>query len=158
MQFFVVIFFAFRAQTSLHIVLCTFKLHLGISLQEEYQNKWYRPKKEKLPSPLAPTPPPHLQHMPTTVLSEKRLEMKRTPKCGQCNGCLTKMNCRKCNFCKDMKIYGGKGVLKQCCVERKCIMVSYLHLTLSNSKWLCCYECQCVSSSFNIGSKEAVWW
>ena len=48
-----------------------------------------------------------------TVVSRKRT------RCGDCDGCAAS-ECRKCRYCCDKPKYGGKGVLKQCCILRKC--------------------------------------
>ena len=40
--------------------------------------------------------------------------------CSRCAGCLHD-NCGKCVFCRDMPRFGGKCVLKQKCVYRKCL-------------------------------------
>jgi len=48
---------------------------------------------------------------------------RRKNRCLKCSACMEK-NCRKCFHCKDMKKYGGKGKLKQACLERsKCLML-----------------------------------
>ena len=48
--------------------------------------------------------------------------MKETTKrrrCMKCEGCL-QHECGHCNFCMDMKKYGGPGRLKKACVRRVC--------------------------------------
>lgn len=47
-----------------------------------------------------------------------QLALKRK-RCGTCEGCTAK-DCGKCRFCLDKPRFGGRGVLKQCCVQRKC--------------------------------------
>ena len=44
----------------------------------------------------------------------------KSKSCSKCTGCL-KENCGKCSACRDMTRFGGKGVLRQKCVYRKCI-------------------------------------
>ena len=44
---------------------------------------------------------------------------KKIKRCGACIGCRTK-NCRQCRPCLQMKKYGGPGLLKQACINRKC--------------------------------------
>lgn len=39
--------------------------------------------------------------------------------CGQCVGCKTK-DCGTCRFCQDKPKFGGKGTLKQKCLQRHC--------------------------------------
>ncbi len=43
----------------------------------------------------------------------------RRKRCGSCNGCVAK-DCKKCNYCFDKPKYGGRGVLKQCCINKRC--------------------------------------
>lgn len=45
---------------------------------------------------------------------------KRISRCGECAGCLSD-DCMACGHCKDMKKYGGPGLRKQSCKNRKCI-------------------------------------
>ncbi|XP_052803783.1 uncharacterized protein LOC128233934 [Mya arenaria] len=44
---------------------------------------------------------------------------KRKIRCKKCRGCLA-LDCGKCRFCKDKPKFGGAGIIKQCCVNRKC--------------------------------------
>ena len=46
--------------------------------------------------------------------------IKRKSRCGSCSGCVAK-ECGTCNFCKDMKKFGGPGRLKKACIQRKCL-------------------------------------
>ena len=48
------------------------------------------------------------------------LDKHRRHRCGKCENC-KKPNCGSCAHCSDMKMFGGKGKLKQACKERKCI-------------------------------------
>ena len=43
----------------------------------------------------------------------------RRVRCKECDGCLS-TDCRKCIYCQDMIKYGGRGVMKQSCIKRKC--------------------------------------
>ncbi|POM72636.1 Hypothetical protein PHPALM_10613, partial [Phytophthora palmivora] len=61
------------------------------------------------------------------VLLKKRKGNDGTPgsrqrigRCGKCTGCLTE-DCMKCGHCQDMKKYGGPGLRKQSCKNRKCL-------------------------------------
>ncbi len=51
------------------------------------------------------------------------LLLGKRKRCGQCTGCLS-LDCGTCNFCKDMVKFGGQGKKKQCCKQRKCVIVS----------------------------------
>ncbi|OQR99517.1 hypothetical protein THRCLA_06482 [Thraustotheca clavata] len=44
---------------------------------------------------------------------------KRVTRCGKCSGCLAG-DCMECGHCQDMKKYGGPGLRKQSCKNRKC--------------------------------------
>ena len=43
----------------------------------------------------------------------------RRNRCGLCEGC-TAGDCGECRFCLDKPKFGGNGVMKQCCLQRKC--------------------------------------
>ena len=47
------------------------------------------------------------------------LLVPKRKRCGVCEGCIAK-DCAKCRFCLDMKKFGGRGTMKQCCSQRKC--------------------------------------
>ncbi|KAF0715800.1 Aste57867_3169 [Aphanomyces stellatus] len=46
-------------------------------------------------------------------------QKKRVTRCGKCAGCLSG-DCMECGHCQDMKKYGGPGLRKQSCKNRKC--------------------------------------
>lgn len=46
-------------------------------------------------------------------------EFNKRFKCGECPAC-TRENCRRCQFCRDMTKYGGAGIMKQACIEKRC--------------------------------------
>ncbi|XP_062590943.1 lysine-specific demethylase 2A-like isoform X1 [Saccostrea cucullata] len=45
---------------------------------------------------------------------------RRRTRCKKCEPC-TRTDCGECNFCKDMKKYGGPGRMKQSCKSRQCL-------------------------------------
>ncbi|XP_060069633.1 lysine-specific demethylase 2B-like [Ylistrum balloti] len=45
---------------------------------------------------------------------------RRRTRCKKCEPC-TRNDCGECNFCKDMKKYGGPGRMKQSCISRQCL-------------------------------------
>ena len=51
--------------------------------------------------------------------------IKSTKTCSNCNliDCIPK-DCRECKFCKNKKIYGGPGTLKQACKTKVCSSVN----------------------------------
>lgn len=46
-------------------------------------------------------------------------ELVRRYKCGECHACL-RQECKRCRYCRDMIKFGGHGILKQACVEKRC--------------------------------------
>lgn len=64
---------------------------------------------------------PHIQRSSSNTTTKK---YKRKHRCGNCVGCLAS-ECKKCRFCLDMPKYGGTGRLRQACMKRKCVSVSY---------------------------------
>ncbi|PIO63471.1 CXXC zinc finger domain protein, partial [Teladorsagia circumcincta] len=43
-------------------------------------------------------------------------------RCGVCRGCQCKP-CGQCTYCQDSPQFGGPGVKKQSCIERRCLRV-----------------------------------
>ena len=56
----------------------------------------------------------HAEHYITFLIIAKKRK-----RCGACEGC-TSTDCGKCHYCQDKPKFGGKGVLKQCCLQRRC--------------------------------------
>ena len=48
--------------------------------------------------------------------------MEKLKRCGDFDGC-TVPDCGKCNYCHDRPKLGGNGLLKQCCIQRRCKMI-----------------------------------
>lgn len=51
-------------------------------------------------------------------------------RCKRCEACI-RPECGDCNFCRDMKKFGGPGKLKQTCVLRQCLSVSRRRLSFA---------------------------
>ncbi|CAH1784566.1 unnamed protein product [Owenia fusiformis] len=51
---------------------------------------------------------------------EAELKQKRTRRCGICPACTLGEDCGKCDFCKDMKKFGGPSRIRQKCRLRQC--------------------------------------
>ncbi|XP_028854230.1 CXXC-type zinc finger protein 1b isoform X2 [Denticeps clupeoides] len=50
-----------------------------------------------------------------------RLQVKRSARmCGECEPCLRTEDCAQCDFCKDMKKFGGPNKIRQKCRLRQC--------------------------------------
>ncbi|XP_033758364.1 uncharacterized protein LOC117340710 [Pecten maximus] len=57
--------------------------------------------------------------------SRGRLTVRRRKlRCKKCPGCLAK-DCGKCLYCQDKPKFGGRGVMKQACMDRKCEFPRY---------------------------------
>jgi hypothetical protein len=77
------------------------------------------------PDVVSETPDSQLSIRAPKFLPQKRGESddrsrQRIGRCGKCAGCLTE-DCMKCGHCQDMKKYGGPGLRKQSCKNRKCL-------------------------------------
>lgn len=68
---------------------------------------------------------------PVTPVEDHRLCVGKRPKlasarlarCGACAGC-TRGDCGVCKNCRDKAKYGGRGIKKQACLKRLCLVVS----------------------------------
>ncbi|XP_063740265.1 lysine (K)-specific demethylase 2Aa isoform X1 [Eleginops maclovinus] len=81
---------------------------------------WYQP-----PPPPPPPPRPKLASTPITPRPQKPASSmsvlrRRRVRCKRCEACM-RPECGDCNFCRDMKKFGGPGKLKQTCVLRQCL-------------------------------------
>ena len=65
-----------------------------------------------------------LQYSPHVARSSKKQAKKHSRRCGECEACLTEVDCRKCRFCRDMPKYGGPGRMRQKCIKRQCLRLS----------------------------------
>lgn len=74
--------------------------------------------------------PPSLTHLHhsihgSTASSGQHIinsSMNRSQRCGVCRGCQCKP-CGQCTYCQDSPQFGGPGVKKQSCIERRCLRV-----------------------------------
>eukprot|EP00066_Takifugu_rubripes_P001635 XP_003962964.1 PREDICTED: CXXC-type zinc finger protein 1-like [Takifugu rubripes] len=86
----------------------------------------YRPKKNKEKKETEPereeksdrdescTPPPKTDR-------RRASQIKRSARmCGECDACLRTEDCAQCDFCKDMKKFGGPNKIRQKCRLRQC--------------------------------------
>ncbi|XP_059190229.1 lysine (K)-specific demethylase 2Aa isoform X2 [Centropristis striata] len=81
---------------------------------------WYQP-----PPPPPPPPRPKLTSTPIIPRPQKPASSmsvlrRRRVRCKRCEACM-RPECGDCNFCRDMKKFGGPGKLKQTCVLRQCL-------------------------------------
>lgn len=56
--------------------------------------------------------------------------INRSQRCGVCRGCQAKP-CSQCTYCQDSPQFGGPGVKKQSCIERRCLRVLENRLQVS---------------------------
>ncbi|XP_064200104.1 lysine-specific demethylase 2A isoform X2 [Anguilla rostrata] len=84
---------------------------------------WYQP----LPPPLllqrprlSSLPHPQPSRRPVKPPSSISALRRRRVRCKRCEACL-RTECGDCNYCRDMKKFGGPGRLKQTCVLRQCL-------------------------------------
>ncbi|KAL8580311.1 hypothetical protein ACOMHN_030935 [Nucella lapillus] len=54
---------------------------------------------------------------------------RRRTRCKKCEPC-TRSECGECNFCKDMRKFGGPGRMKQTCVSRQCMAPILPHMAV----------------------------
>lgn len=53
------------------------------------------------------------------VFSVSSCRLKRSSRCGKCEGCL-RVDCGKCIYCLDKKKFGGPGRRKKACKHKNC--------------------------------------
>ncbi|XP_076469080.1 CXXC-type zinc finger protein 1-like isoform X1 [Babylonia areolata] len=53
-------------------------------------------------------------------LREKTKAKKSSRRCGECTACHIKQDCGRCDFCKDMRKFGGPNKIRQKCRLRQC--------------------------------------
>ncbi|XP_026159665.1 lysine (K)-specific demethylase 2Aa isoform X4 [Mastacembelus armatus] len=87
--------------------------------------KW--PKRPLWYQPALPQPPPRPKLSSTPIIprpqkpaSSMSVLRRRRVRCKRCEACM-RPECGECNFCRDMKKFGGPGKLKQTCVLRQCL-------------------------------------
>lgn len=56
------------------------------------------------------------------VTTTTSTSINRSQRCGVCRGCQCKP-CGTCTYCQDSPQFGGPGVKKQSCIERRCLRV-----------------------------------
>lgn len=69
-------------------------------------------------------------HKEVPVKKEKKKKSSR--RCGECISCHRQEDCGRCDFCKDMKKFGGPNKIRQKCRLRQCLNFG---LILSGQKW-----------------------
>ncbi|XP_072305511.1 CXXC-type zinc finger protein 1-like [Eucyclogobius newberryi] len=83
----------------------------------------FRPKKSKQKDPEQEKLDMEDFHQPPSHLDKRRSsqQIKRSARmCGECDACLRTEDCAQCDFCKDMKKFGGPNRIRQKCRLRQC--------------------------------------
>lgn len=91
------------------------------------QPSWYQPPPPPLSllyRPRAPGSAPVLPPVPRPVKPSSSISAlrRRRVRCKRCEACL-RTECGDCNYCRDMRKFGGPGRLKKSCVLRQCLAV-----------------------------------
>uniref|UniRef100_A0A8C2A7Q0 [histone H3]-dimethyl-L-lysine(36) demethylase n=1 Tax=Cyprinus carpio TaxID=7962 RepID=A0A8C2A7Q0_CYPCA len=82
----------------------------------------------KWPKRVAPVLPPVPRPVkPSSSISALR---RRRVRCKRCEACL-RTECGDCNYCRDMRKFGGPGRLKKSCVLRQCLANVYRYMYVS---------------------------
>uniref|UniRef100_A0A8C7FS13 CXXC-type zinc finger protein 1 n=1 Tax=Oncorhynchus kisutch TaxID=8019 RepID=A0A8C7FS13_ONCKI len=72
-------------------------------------------------------------------------QVKRSARmCGECEPCLRTEDCATCDFCKDMKKFGGPNKIRQKCRFRQCDVRARVKLFETHSKYKDPYYCPTV--------------
>nr|XP_055060868.1 lysine (K)-specific demethylase 2Aa isoform X2 [Misgurnus anguillicaudatus] len=119
-----------NAAALLHDIRALLKEHANDSPKLSYTGKpivrW--PKRPSWYQPPPPPPPVIRPKLATTPIvprpvkpsSNMSVLRRRRVRCKRCEACM-RTECGDCNFCRDMKKFGGPGKLKQTCVLRQCL-------------------------------------
>lgn len=66
--------------------------------------------------------------------------MKRSARmCGECEPCTRTEDCGQCDFCKDMKKFGGPNKIRQKCRLRQCVVRARVRLYLRGLLFSFCF-------------------
>lgn len=90
------------------------------SLEVKFRpKKLVEPDKPDTEEDSVPQPSPSDRRRGSQVLSGPQI--KRSARmCGECDACLRTEDCAQCDFCKDMKKFGGPNRIRQKCRLRQC--------------------------------------
>lgn len=61
------------------------------------------------------------RHKDKSHKSKKNKRRKSTRQCGECTACYMTEDCGRCDFCKDMRKFGGPNKIRQKCRKRQCL-------------------------------------
>lgn len=102
---------------------CLVLTYLFIVTAEFPQPSWYQPLLPPPPVLYRPRlgPSLHKHQRPTKRSSISALRRRRV-RCKRCSACCRK-ECGDCQYCHDMRKFGGPGRMKKSCIMRQCLAV-----------------------------------
>uniref|UniRef100_A0A4W4E794 [histone H3]-dimethyl-L-lysine(36) demethylase n=1 Tax=Electrophorus electricus TaxID=8005 RepID=A0A4W4E794_ELEEL len=114
-----------NAPALLHDIRALLKEHANDIPKLSYTGRPVVKWPKRPPPPPAPVGRPKLATTPIIPrpikpASSMSVLRRRRVRCKRCEACL-RTECGDCNFCRDMKKFGGPGKLKQTCVLRQCL-------------------------------------
>lgn len=72
------------------------------------------------------------------------LQVKRSARmCGECEPCRRTEDCAQCDFCKDMKKFGGPNKIRQKCRLRQCVVRARVIALLAKNMLIICVVVIC---------------
>ncbi|CAK6975920.1 CXXC-type zinc finger protein 1a [Scomber scombrus] len=115
-----------KAAKSIRVWYCPSCKGKDSSLEIKYRLKKPKEKEEKEENETEPEredkPDGDGSSNPQTKMDRRRgSQIKRSARmCGECDACLRTEDCAHCDFCKDMKKFGGPNKIRQKCRLRQC--------------------------------------
>uniref|UniRef100_A0A3Q3FF57 CXXC finger protein 1 n=1 Tax=Labrus bergylta TaxID=56723 RepID=A0A3Q3FF57_9LABR len=114
-----------RASKSIKVWYCPSCREFDPSLEIKYRPKKTKEKEEKEKESEAEREDKHDgdgSSTPQPRTDRRRgSQIKRSARmCGECDACLRTEDCAQCDFCKDMKKFGGPNKIRQKCRLRQC--------------------------------------
>ncbi|XP_026224167.1 CXXC-type zinc finger protein 1a isoform X1 [Anabas testudineus] len=112
-----------KAAKAIRVWYCPSCRERDSSLEIKYRPKKTKEKEEKEPEPERDSKPDgDGSSTPQPRMDRRRgSQIKRSARmCGECDACLRTEDCAQCDFCKDMKKFGGPNKIRQKCRLRQC--------------------------------------
>uniref|UniRef100_A0A8C9X5M6 CXXC-type zinc finger protein 1 n=1 Tax=Sander lucioperca TaxID=283035 RepID=A0A8C9X5M6_SANLU len=112
-----------KSAKSIRVWYCPSCKDKNSSLEIKYRPKKNKEKEEKESEPeMEDKPDGDGSSTPQAKIDRRRgSQIKRSARmCGECDACLRTEDCAQCDFCKDMKKFGGPNKIRQKCRMRQC--------------------------------------
>ncbi|XP_071314924.1 CXXC-type zinc finger protein 1a isoform X1 [Trachinotus anak] len=112
-----------KAAKAIRVWYCPSCRDRDSSLEIKYRPKKTKEKEEKEAAPERDDKPDRDGSSTPQPKTDKRRgsQIKRSARmCGECDACLRTEDCAQCDFCKDMKKFGGPNKIRQKCRLRQC--------------------------------------